>query len=242
MEELFDGQLSFADIDAEKFLQVRRAHADRRVNAMDRLTDDVINELIQLCLPHYHIKAGETVQQGRPYTRLETMVRVHLLQGSSSKALFNFAPRELLSITQAKFLCKRLFRVLLKSFLRSLSSTRLFISDSTILRFRHFIDQYGLAQKFLERTVNLAVEAGACSFEMVAADGTFIEAPSSTKNKAHARDPEMASGKKANTWHFGMKEHIAACSESGIIYGTVAAPANEHDITHFSPLTIRSHW
>ena len=79
MEELFDGQLSFADLDAEKFLQVRRAHADRRVNAMDRLTDDVINELIQLCLPHYHIKAGETVQQGRPYTRLETMVRVHLL-------------------------------------------------------------------------------------------------------------------------------------------------------------------
>ena len=36
-------------------------------------------ELIQLCLPHYHIKAGETVQQGRPYTRLETMVRVHSL-------------------------------------------------------------------------------------------------------------------------------------------------------------------
>ena len=65
MEELFNGQLSFADIDAEKFLHVRRAHADRRVNAMDRLTDDVINELIQLCLPHYHIKAGETVQQGK---------------------------------------------------------------------------------------------------------------------------------------------------------------------------------
>ena len=70
MEELFNGQLSFADIDAEKFLHVRRVHADRRVNAMDRLTDDVINELIQLCLPHYHIKAGETVQQGRPYMRL----------------------------------------------------------------------------------------------------------------------------------------------------------------------------
>ena len=82
MEGLFNGQLSFADIEAEKYLQLRRAHADRRVNAMDRLTDDVINELIQLCLPHYPIKAGETVQQGRPYTRLETMVRVHLLQVS----------------------------------------------------------------------------------------------------------------------------------------------------------------
>ena len=77
LKSFLNGQLSFADIDAEKFLHVRRAHADRRVNAMDRLTDDVINELIQLCLPHYHIKAGETVQQGRPYTRLETMVSVN---------------------------------------------------------------------------------------------------------------------------------------------------------------------
>ena len=222
MEELFNGQLSFADIEAEKFLQIRRTHADRRVNAMDRLTDDLINELIQLCLPHYHIKAGETVQQGRPYTRLETMVRVHLLQVS-----LNLSDPEMESYLASDMVARSFCRV---------SSTRLFISDSTILRFRHFIDQYGLAQKFLERTVNLAVEAGACSFEMVAADGTFIEAPSSTKNKAHARDPEMASGKKANTWHFGMKEHIAACSESGIIYGTVAAPANEHDITHLGDL------
>ena len=224
MEELFNGQLSFADIEAEKFLQIRRTHADRRVNAMDRLTDDVINELIQLCLPLYHIKANH----GRPYTRLETMVRVHLLQVS-----LNLSDLEMESYLASDMVARSFCRV---------SSTHQFISDSTILSFRHFIEQYGLAQKFLERTVNLAVEAGACSFEMVAADGTFIEAPSSTKNKAHARDPEMASGKKANTWHFGMKEHIAACSESGIIYGTVAAPANEHDITHFSPLTIRSHW
>ena len=43
MEELFNGQLSFADIEAEKCLQIRRTHADRRVNAMDRLTDDVRN-------------------------------------------------------------------------------------------------------------------------------------------------------------------------------------------------------
>ena len=165
MEELFNGQLSFADIDAEKFLHVRRAHADRHVNAMDRLTDDVINELIQLCLPHYHIKAGETVQQGRQYTRLETMVRVHLLQVS-----LNLSDPEMESYLASDMVARNFCRV---------SSTR------------HFIEQHGLAQKFLERTVNLAAEAEACSFDMVAADGTFIEAPSSTKNKAHARDPEM---------------------------------------------------
>ena len=50
--------------------------------------------------------------------RRETNKRQKENKGSSSKALSNFAPRELLSITQAKFLCKRLFRVLLKSFPR----------------------------------------------------------------------------------------------------------------------------
>ena len=63
MEELFNGQLSFADIDAEKFLQVRRAHADRRVNAMDRLTDDVINEFdptMPAALPHQSWRDGST--------------------------------------------------------------------------------------------------------------------------------------------------------------------------------------
>lgn len=164
MEELFNGQLSFADIEAEKFLQIRRSHADRRVNAMDRLTDNVINELIQLCLPLYHIKAS----QGRPYTRLETMVRIHLLQVS-----LNLSDLEMESYLASDMVARSFCRV---------SSTHLFISDSTILRFRHFIEQHGLAQKFLERTVNLAAEAGACSFDMVAADGTFIEAPSSTKN------------------------------------------------------------
>ena len=171
MEELFNGQLSFADIEAEKFLQIRRTHADRRVNAMDRLTDDVINELIQLCLPLYHIKANH----GRPYTRLETMVRVHLLQVS-----LNLSDPEMESYLASDMVARSFCRV---------SSTRLFISDSTILRFRHFIEQHGLAQKFLERTVNLAVEAGACSFEMVAADGTFIFYRSAVVNQEQGSRP-----------------------------------------------------
>ena len=57
-------------------------------------------------------------------------------KGSSSKALSNFAPRELLSITQAKFLCKRLFRVLLKSFLRLL----IFVISFPTALFNHLGD------------------------------------------------------------------------------------------------------
>lgn len=42
---------------------------------------------------------------------------------------------------------------------------------------------------------------------------------------------QMSSGKKANTWHFGMKVHIAVCTKSGIVYSAKGGPANEHDIT-----------
>ena len=66
-------------------------------------------------------------KEGKPFTgRVKDISDSgYSLYGSSSKALFNFAPRELLSITQAKFLCKRLFRVLLKSFLMPIKTASL---------------------------------------------------------------------------------------------------------------------
>ena len=39
-------------------------------------------------------------------------------------------------------------------------------------------------------------------------DATIIAAPSSTKNAAQARDPEMPQTRKGNTWFFGMKLQV----------------------------------
>ena len=64
------------------------------------------------------IRGATDIVGGKVETRPVDNTSLYPIEGSSSKALSNFAPRELLSITQAKFLCKRLFRVLLKSFLR----------------------------------------------------------------------------------------------------------------------------
>ena len=46
-------------------------------------------------------------------------------------------------------------------------------------------------------------------------DATIIEAPSSTKNRAGERDPEMHQTKKGNQWHFGMKAHILRQAQDG---------------------------
>lgn len=67
-------------------------------------------------------------------------------------------------------------------------------------------------------------------------DSTFIESPSSTKNREKKRDPEAYSAKKGNTWHFGYKAHIGVDEKSGLVHTVKATPANEHDVTVMSEL------
>ena len=61
-------------------------------------------------------------------------------------------------------------------------------------------------------------------------DATIIEAPSSTKNRAGERDPEMHQTRKGNQWRFGMKAHIGVDSETGIVHSMTTTTANAHDI------------
>lgn len=67
-------------------------------------------------------------------------------------------------------------------------------------------------------------------------DATLIAAPSSTKNKDKARDPEMHSAQKGNHWHFGMKAHIGADADSGLVHTVRDAPANVNDVTQGNSL------
>ena len=60
-------------------------------------------------------------------------------------------------------------------------------------------------------------------------DATLIAAPSSTKNEQKARDPEMHQTRKGKQWHFGMKAHIDADSQSKLIHSVAASAANMHD-------------
>ncbi len=61
-------------------------------------------------------------------------------------------------------------------------------------------------------------------------DATIIAAPPATKNKEYARDPEMHQAKKGNEWHFGMKAHIGADADSGLVHSLHTTAANESDL------------
>jgi transposase, IS5 family len=62
-------------------------------------------------------------------------------------------------------------------------------------------------------------------------DVTIIAAPSSTKNKAKARDPERGYTRKGQPYDFGAKAHIGVDAASGWVHSTITTAANVADIT-----------
>ena len=61
-------------------------------------------------------------------------------------------------------------------------------------------------------------------------NATLMAAPSPTKNKDHARNPEMHPSKKGEQMYFGMKGHIGADAESGLMHTVRGTSGNVHDI------------
>ena len=101
--------------------------------------------------------------------------------------------------------------------------------ETTILNFRHLLERYGLTEAiFADVNAHLA-DKGITLRSGTLVDATIIDAPSSTKNQAKARDPEMSSTKKGNDWYFGMKAHVGVDVDSGTVHSLEATTAKVHD-------------
>jgi transposase, IS5 family len=103
---------------------------------------------------------------------------------------------------------------------------------TTLLKFRRLLEDNQLTQAMFEETKNLLSDQGLLMREGTLVDATIIAAPPSTKNKDHARDPEMHQTKKGNEWHFGMKAHVGADAQSGLVHSLHTTAANESDLAH----------
>ena len=103
--------------------------------------------------------------------------------------------------------------------------------ETTILNFRHLLGRHSLGEGLL-REINAHLESqGLRLREGTIVDASIIEAPSSTKNRAGERDPEMHQTKKGNQWHFGMKVHVGVDADTGLVHSMSATAANVHDVT-----------
>ena len=151
----------------------------------------------------------------RPYP-LETMLRIHCIQqwynlsdGAMEDALYEIASMRLFA---------------------KLSLDQAIPDRTTIMNFRHRLEQHQLARQLFESINQWLSDAGIMMTQGTLVDATIIEAPSSTKNKRQQRDPEMHQTKKGNQWHFGMKAHIGVDAKSGLTHSLATTAANEHDL------------
>jgi transposase, IS5 family len=108
--------------------------------------------------------------------------------------------------------------------------------ETTILNFRHFLEEYELPKKFFEIINKTLKKNNLLMKEGTSTDATIIAAPVSTKNKDKKRDKEMSSTKKGNTWHFGMKAHIGVDTNNAIVHSLETTTAKESDISKFNDL------
>jgi transposase, IS5 family len=155
-------------------------------------------------------------ERGRPPVGLERMLRIYLLQ-----QWYN------LSDPQAE------------EAMYDISSMRAFAGidlgrepapdETTICKFRHLIETHKLGEEIFQAVHDHLHAKGVKVGNGTIMDATIIHAPSSTKNKDGARDPEMHQTRKGNLWYFGMKAHIGVDSKEKIIHSVAATPANVHD-------------
>lgn len=89
---------------------------------------------------------------------------------------------------------------------------------TTILRFRHFLEEHRLQEKLFDRVNAIFAQKGYLHQTGTIIDSSIIRASSSTKNRDRKRDAAMSSTKKNNTYFFGAKVHIGVDAESDLIH------------------------
>ena len=205
-------QMTFAD--AEYAGKRKQTHKELFLTEMDQVVP--WKGLVALIEPHYPKGEG-----GRPAYPLMAMLRVHLMQnwfGYSDPAM-----EEALYET-----------TILRQF-AGLNLERI-PDETTILNFRRLLEKHELAAGILAVINGYLGDRGLSLRQGTIVDATLIHAPSSTKNKDGKRDPEMHQTKKGNQYYFGMKAHIGADAESGLVHSVVGTAANVADVTQVGKL------
>ena len=169
-------------------------------------------QLCALIAPYYPKPSGA----GRRPVGVERMLRIHFLQHGFN--LSDPAMEEALYDTAA-----------LRRFAGIDLGREPAPDETTICKFRHLLERHALGAKVLGCVNKYLAEQGMQVRRGTIVDASIIAAPSSTKNQAKARDPEMQSTRKGHQWHFGMKAHIGVDSKTKLIHSVEATPANVHD-------------
>lgn len=206
-------QLSFASCTPKKKSPIRAATF---LNEMNRIVP--WSQLINQISPHYY--SNET---GRPAYNLKLMIKIYCLQ-----QWYNLAD---LAMEEAIY-----DRVSFREFLEiDLMNDRI-PDETTILTFRHLLEEHALGERIFKNLNNELEKKGLIMKQGTIVDATIINSPSSTKNQEKKRDPEMSSTRKNNQYYFGMKAHIGVDCHKGLVHSLEVTTAKVSDREMFVDL------
>ena len=167
------GQATFADLESVK-------RVTRREKFLARMDGLIPWERLEGRLRPFYPKVG---RGRRPYA-LSVMLRVHCVQ-----LFYNLSDPGMEDLLYEVESVRRFVGLRLSGPLPD---------ETTILKFRHLLERHGLGEVLLGEINEHLASRGLRLREGTIVDASLIEAPSSTKNKAGRRDPEMRRTKKGN--------------------------------------------
>jgi IS5 family transposase len=201
-------QQTFAEASFEQYRKPTRR--ERFLAEMEQVIP--WGELAAVIAPCYPKPEGA----GRPPVGVERMLRLHFLQHWFN--LSDPAVEEALYDSRA-----------MRQFVGIDLGREPVPDETTICKFRHLLEVHQLGEQLFGLIRTYLAEQGLQISQGTIVDATIISAPSSTKNRTKARDPEMHQTKKGNQWYFGMKAHIGVDSRTKLIHSVAATAANVHD-------------
>lgn len=173
---------------------------------------------VGLIEPHYYNNT-----RGRKAKPLESMLRMYLLQ-----VWFHLSDEAVEDQINDSYAMRK--------FMGLDFATEQVPDATTLLHFRHLLEKHKLGQAMFEALSRLFEANGWIMRGGSIVDATIIAAPSSTKNAAGTRDPEMHQTKKGNQWYFGMKAHTGVDAGTGYVHSVSVTGANVHDLDQITNL------
>lgn len=202
-------QASFSELEYAAKKKVTRR--DRFLGEMDAVTP--WSALVAEIEPFYPKGTG----RGRPPIGVERMLRMYVVQqcfGLSDEGI-----EDALYDSQA-----------IRGFVGIDLARESAPDATTLLKFRRLLEKHNLTERIFAAINALLAEKGLMLKVGTVVDATIIAAPSSTRNQSGERDREMHQTRKGNQWYFGMKAHIGADMDSGLVHTLVTTPANASDV------------
>jgi len=196
-------QTTFASLAFDR--KKKRTRRERFLADMDKVVP--WTSLLEAIEPHYP-KSG---RRGRPPMALATMLRIYFMQ--QWYALSDPAMEDALYEIES-----------MRRFAGLDLTDDAMPDETTILKFRHLLEKHGLTAQMMNIINDTLAQQGLLLKGGTMVDATIIHAPPSTKNREKKRDPEMHQTKKGNQWYFGMKVHVGADVNSGLVH-TVSVTA-----------------